>query len=68
MNQEEIADSMKGHLDSLNTVVKWALLLAIVFWWAGIQNEAVIEALGMKIPRGYALWVAVAFYLGELHL
>jgi hypothetical protein len=51
MDQEEIADSMKGQLHSLNTVVRWALLLAIVFWWAGIQNEAVIEALGMKIPQ-----------------
>lgn len=63
MDQEEILDSMKSHLDGLNSVVTWALLLAIVFWWAGIQNEEIIDALGMKIHRGYALWVAVAFYL-----
>src|SRR5258708_2240833 len=63
MDQDEILESAKRQLDSLSSVVTWSLLLAVVFWWAGIQHQDSIEALGIKIPTPYALWVAVAFYL-----
>ncbi len=62
-DQEEVLASVKGHLDSLSATLKWALLLAIVFWWAGVQQEPAIQALGLKIPRAMALSTAVVFYL-----
>jgi len=63
MDQEEIINSLKEHLDSLRGIIRWALLLAVVFWWAGVQNEEIIKALGIEVKREQALFVAVIFYL-----
>jgi hypothetical protein len=65
MKQEDMVESVVKHLDALAELVKWALLLALVFWWAGFEKQANVdvEALGMKVPREHALWVSVFVYI-----
>ena len=62
-NQEDLIDSITKHLDDLKGIVRWALLLSVLFWWAGYNDQDPIKALGMDIKKDYALFVAVAFYL-----
>ncbi len=63
MDQKELADSIGKHLDAAAETVYWALLLAVVFLWAGLTKQDPIKALGMDIARNQALFVACAFYL-----
>lgn len=63
LQQKDIIDGITKHLDDLRSIVNWALLLAVLFWWAGINDDDPIKALGMQINKDYALFVAVVFYL-----
>lgn len=63
MQQSDIVESIGKHLDALADIIKWALLLALVFWWAGFEGTDSVEALGMKVPRAHALWVSVFVYI-----
>ena len=63
MNQDDVIDSLEKHLDLLSALIRWALLFAVVFWWAGVDRHDVVEAFGMKIQRQQALWVAVVTYI-----
>lgn len=67
LDSEAILSALKAHLDSLADVIKWALLLAIAFWWAGLQGQDPIKALDLEIPRRQALFAAVSIY-GILNL
>ena len=63
MDQEEIVSALKDHVDSLQKIVRWSLLFALAFWWAGIQQSDNIKALGIDFTRGQALFVAICTYL-----
>ncbi len=63
MNQETLQEGITKHLDSLAATVRLGLGVAILFWWAGVQNQAIIEAFGMEVRRADALLVACIFYL-----
>ncbi len=63
LDQEQILKAIDEHLDSLNDIVKWVLLLALVFWWAGIQRQDSIHALDITVSRKQALFVATAAFL-----
>jgi len=63
MKQEDVVESVGKHLDALAELIKWALLVALVFWWAGFDRQPTVEALGMKIPREDALWASVFVYI-----
>lgn len=63
LDQEQVLEAIGEHLKSLNDVVKWVLLLALVFWWAGIQRQDSIQALDITVSRKQALFVAVAAFL-----
>jgi hypothetical protein len=63
MQQSDIVELIGKHLDALADIIKWALLLALVFWWAGFEGTDSVEALGMKVPRPHALWVSVFVYI-----
>ena len=63
MTQAQILEAIKSHLDDLRSVLNWALLLAVPFWWAGLQQSESLTVIGMQVPRGQALSVAAFFYL-----
>lgn len=63
MNQEVIIDSIKNHLDSIETYVDWVILLAVAIAWAGIRRETEIEVLGAKFNRRHAFFAVAALYL-----
>ncbi|MBR1210315.1 hypothetical protein [Bradyrhizobium sp. JYMT SZCCT0180] len=63
MDQKELGDSIAKQLDAAADTIYWALLLAIVFLWAGLTNQDPIKALGMEIARSYALFIACGLYL-----
>jgi uncharacterized membrane protein YuzA (DUF378 family) len=63
VDQEYLLTSLVAHLDNLDATLRGALLLAIAFWWAGIERTAEIQAFGMSISQAWALVVAVVFYL-----
>jgi len=63
MDQKELADSLGKQMDTVADTVYWALLLAVVFLWAGLTEQPLIKALGLEIKRSQALYVACAFYL-----
>lgn len=63
MRQAQVLESITSHLDDLNALLKWALLLAVGFWWAGTRRKDEFEALGMTFHQTHALFVAVGFYL-----
>jgi hypothetical protein len=63
MDQKELGDSLGKHLDAVADITYWALLLAVIFLWAGVANQDPIKALGMDIARKQALFVACGFYL-----
>ena len=62
-DQEDILKSIEKHLDDLKGIVRWAIFLAVLFWWAGVNDDNPIKALGMEIDKEYAVIVAVLFYL-----
>ena len=63
LDQERVLGALDEHLESLNDIVKWVLLLALVFWWAGIQRQDSIQALDITVTRKQALFVAIAAFL-----
>ena len=64
VDQEYLLSATVAHLDYLETTLRVAVLLAALFWWAGIRHTPTpIVAFGMSIERGVAVFAAVAFYL-----
>lgn len=63
MDQKELCDSLGKHLDAAAETVHWALLLAVVFLWAGMTKQDPVKALGMDIPRSQAFLAACLVYL-----
>lgn len=58
-----MVESVGKHLDALAELIKWALLVALVSWWAGFEGLPTVDALGMKIPREDALWASIIVYI-----
>jgi hypothetical protein len=63
MDQKELADSLGKHLDAAAETVYWALLLAVVFLWAGMTKQDPVKALGMDIARNQAFLAACLVYV-----
>ncbi len=63
VNQDVLLDSITKALDSLSTVTERALLLAVVFWWAGVQKQLNIKVFDVEIPRTFAFYAASIVYL-----
>jgi hypothetical protein len=67
LDQDQIVEALGKHLESIGDVVKWILLLALIFWWAGLHKEESIHALDITISRQQGVLVAVgAFLLANL--
>lgn len=63
MDQGTIVEAVSSHLDSLESIFNWAILLAIAVAWAGIQRQQQIEALGLKLKRRDAFFALSALFL-----
>nr|VFK23175.1 MAG: hypothetical protein BECKMB1821G_GA0114241_100418 [Candidatus Kentron sp. MB]VFK28350.1 MAG: hypothetical protein BECKMB1821I_GA0114274_100617 [Candidatus Kentron sp. MB]VFK74214.1 MAG: hypothetical protein BECKMB1821H_GA0114242_100235 [Candidatus Kentron sp. MB] len=63
LKQKQILESISRHLDDLMVILRWALLLAVGFWWTGVHDIDSSSFLGIKIKQTHALWVAIIFYL-----
>lgn len=50
-------------MDAIAKVVNWSIVLATVFWWAGVQGDTVINTQGLTIRREHALFVACVFFI-----
>jgi len=61
--QDQLVAAISDHMDAVAKVVNWSIVLATVFWWAGVQGEAVIETQGLTIKREHALFVACGFFV-----
>ena len=62
MDQSIIVDAVSKHMDLLEKISVWALLLSLAIGWAGLQKKD-ITALGMTFARREAFAGAVAVYL-----
>ncbi len=62
-NQSDLTVSIDRHMDAVAAAVKWGLLVAIIFMWAGIMREPTIRSEGLTIRREDALFVACFFYI-----
>jgi hypothetical protein len=62
MDQSILVDAIGKHLDLLEKISVWALLLSLAIGWAGLQKKD-IAALGMTFARREAFAAAAAVYL-----
>ncbi|MEM6468025.1 MAG: hypothetical protein AAF802_00545 [Planctomycetota bacterium] len=56
----------KAAIDQLNGIEKtfnWALFVALVFYWGGLQGDSTIKVLSITIDRSIAFWFAAFIYL-----
>jgi len=63
LEPEDLLDSISAHMDALADVVKSTLLVAVVFWWAGLRHEKVIKVFELEIPRQQALIAAIVIFI-----
>jgi len=63
MDQETLIQSLTKHIDSLEIIFNWAVVLSIAVAWAGIQRQQQIEALTLKFDRRYAFYSISGLYL-----
>jgi hypothetical protein len=63
MEQEVLIQSIGNHVDYLQSIFNWAIILSIVIAWAGIERKKEIEALGLKIARAHAFYAICSLYL-----
>ncbi|MDT7542228.1 MAG: hypothetical protein QOE33_2132 [Acidobacteriota bacterium] len=63
MDQEILIQSLGQHIDYLQSIFNWLIILSVVTAWAGIQRREEVEVLGLKIARRYAVYVICALYL-----
>lgn len=61
-DQKTLLESISKHLDSIAELIKWAILFAIALWWAGVQKQNPIEALGIKVRREHAFALGAIAY------
>jgi hypothetical protein len=62
MDQMILIDAIGKHLDLLEKLTTWALLVSLAIGWAGLQKKD-ISALGMMFSRKEAFAAASAIYL-----
>jgi hypothetical protein len=62
MDQTILIDAIGKHLDLLEKLTTWALLVSLAIGWAGLQKKD-ISALGMTFSRKEAFAAASALYL-----
>lgn len=63
MDQEILILSLTKHIDSLEIIFNWAVVLSIAIAWAGIQRHQQIEALTLKFDRSHAFYAISGLYL-----
>jgi hypothetical protein len=63
MDSELIIAALGKQLDSLNSLVGWAVGLALITAWAGLQRQPEISLLSMKVARKDALYLLGAAFL-----
>lgn len=55
MGQATVVESTGKHLDSLRATIGWAVLVAVVFAWAGLTDADPVTVLGLKIDIKHAV-------------
>ncbi|MCP2517381.1 hypothetical protein M5J07_20750 [Achromobacter mucicolens] len=69
MPQEQIIDAIGKHLDSLESLINWTIVVALGAAWAGIQRSSELSLGGMTIKRTHSfLALAIGFILVNLAL
>jgi hypothetical protein len=63
VDQKTLVDTLKSHIDEMQGIFSWALLVAVGIGWAGLTRQKQIEASGIKIYRRYAFYVACSLYI-----
>lgn len=63
MQQDALVKALTEHLNALESIFGWMLLVAIALLWAGISMKTEIEVFGTKFQRSHAFYVAAALYL-----
>jgi hypothetical protein len=63
MNQTILMDAVTKHLDSIASMVNYAILISLAVAWSGLQRREELEALGLKFSRRDAFAVVCPLYL-----
>jgi hypothetical protein len=67
MHPDEVIDSLGAHMDALQAIFSWGVVLALGIGWAGIRNATKIEIGKLEMGRREAFYVAsVAYALGVM--
>ena len=63
MDQELLIKALSQQLDALNSLIGWAVGLALISAWAGLQHSHHIEIFSMKVTRREAFFLLGAAFL-----
>ncbi|QDT98018.1 hypothetical protein [Gimesia aquarii] len=62
-SQDTIINAISTHLDSIQSLLNWVLLIAIPLAWAGIHGSTTIKTSVIEVQRKYAFYFAGACFL-----